>query len=447
MIAQNGTTRPRSLKTRCWTWGAAVGLSALLWFCVGIAGEVAFVDEWAYVSQSYYADLYLAGNWDDRMWLDYPAYDLPPLPKYTIGLSLMAQGYARPKRAAAVEWYRNTSYAAGPRSMLIAARWPTAVFGALGCVALFALGSQALGRPVGVLAAILLALNPLYALHARRAMSDVPAEALILATEALALFLIVRAGRWSLAWVAGWIGVGVLGGLAVLSKLNGSLALMSVVAWAAVVFFVRSWTIPRRWAIASATVLAGGVGLLTFALGNPFLTANPAVRLGGEDAKIAAMGILQRARYVADHRVGVSSGAAKQFPNDGLTTLPAKVSVMVVQGLGRFGPFGPAHSDSTKRFDWAQDWGALPWGFCLMVGSIILIRRVLDDRSTGRPPTALLIAVQVSLAVLVVTAFIPLAWDRYFLSIQPSMALLGALGLCSLYRWLRSSIVAGSLPR
>ncbi|WZO96775.1 glycosyltransferase family 39 protein [Isosphaeraceae bacterium EP7] len=447
MIPQIGTTRPASLKTRGWTWGAAIGLSALLWFFVGIPGEDAFVDEWAYVSQSYYADLYLSGNWDDRMWLDYPAYDLPPLPKYTIGLSLMSQGYARPKRAAAVEWYRNTSYAAGPRSMLIAARWPTAVFGAFGCVALFALGSVAFGRAVGLVAAILLALNPLYALHSRRAMSDVPAEALILATEALALFLIVRAGRWSLARFLVWVGVGILGGLAVLSKLNGSLALMTVVAWSAAVFFVRSWPAGRKWTIASATVLAGCVGLLTFALGNPFLTANPAVRLGGEDSKIAEMGIMQRARYVADHRVGVSSGAAKQFPNDALTTLPAKVSVMLVQGLGRFGPFGPAHSDSTKRFDRAQDWGALPWGFGLMVGAFFLIRRILDDRLNGRPPTALLIAVQVSLAVLVVTAFIPLAWDRYFLSIQPSMALLGALGLCSLYRWLRPNVVAGSFPR
>jgi 4-amino-4-deoxy-L-arabinose transferase-like glycosyltransferase len=447
MTAQVDGIQPRTSMAGGWLWIAAVGLAALAWFSAGIPAEKAFVDEWAYVSQSYYADLYLSGKWDDRAWLDYPAYDLPPLPKYTIGLALMVQGYPRPRRASAVDWYRNTASTAGPYSMLVAARWPSATFGALGCVAIFCLGSLAFGRPVGLIAAFFLALNPLYTLHARRAMSDVPAEAFLLATEALALLLIVRPGRPGLSWFAGWLGVGILGGLAVLSKLNGSLALMTVVAWAAVGVFVLPLPTSRRWALATAAILAGAVGLLTFTLGNPFLTARPAVRMAGEEARIAEMGVVQRARYVADHRVGMSNDAAQQFPNDGLTTPAAKVSAMLVQGLGRFGPFGPAHSDSTKRYDRAQDWGALPWGICLTVGTVFLARRIVVQGATGRLPTALLVAVQVGLAVAVVTAFIPLAWDRYFLSIQPSMALLGALGLCELYRTLRPGSHAGGLSR
>ena len=44
----------------------------------------------------------------------------------------------------------------------------------------------------------------------------------------------------------------------------------------------------------------------------------------------------------------------------------------------------------------------------------------------GKPPTRPgAVMVQAGVALVVVTAFIPLAWDRYFLSIQPGFALLG----------------------
>ena len=51
------------------------------WRCLlTVAIRRLFEDEFAYISQSYYADLFFAGQFDDWKWLDLPAYDLPPLP-------------------------------------------------------------------------------------------------------------------------------------------------------------------------------------------------------------------------------------------------------------------------------------------------------------------------------------------------------------------------------
>ena len=40
---------------------------------------------------------------------------------------------------------------------------------------------------------------------------------------------------------------------------------------------------------------------------------------------------------------------------------PRRPKVIVVQGFGRFGLFGPSESDSTVRFDLRQDWGVILW--------------------------------------------------------------------------------------
>ena len=48
---------------------------ALTLFTFGVFDE-SFVDEYAYITQSYYADLYFEGQFDIPYWLDYFAFDL-----------------------------------------------------------------------------------------------------------------------------------------------------------------------------------------------------------------------------------------------------------------------------------------------------------------------------------------------------------------------------------
>src|SRR5436305_47581 len=90
---------------RSWACGGLVGLLALGVFGYDLPAEPHFADESAFLSQSYYADLWLDGHRDDPAWFDYPAIDLPPLPKYAIGGALRAEGYPRLGPEAARRWY------------------------------------------------------------------------------------------------------------------------------------------------------------------------------------------------------------------------------------------------------------------------------------------------------------------------------------------------------
>ena len=60
-----------------------------------------FVDEYAYITQSYYADHFFQGDFHHRDWLDFFAMDLQPLPKYLIGFALRAAHLPMPGPALA----------------------------------------------------------------------------------------------------------------------------------------------------------------------------------------------------------------------------------------------------------------------------------------------------------------------------------------------------------
>lgn len=411
---------------------ALVGLAAAAWFAAGLAVEPPFVDEWAYVSQSYYCDLYARGALDDPAWLDYPAYDLPPLPKYAIGASLAVAGYRRPGPAAARAWYNDTSSTFGPDAMLDAARWPSVAHGALGCAAIFAIGRLVGGPREGLVAALLLAINPLYRMHARRAMSDVPAEAFLLASLAVGLVGMRAAVAGPRPWVGALL-VAIVGGasagLAILSKLNGGLALMVLSAWGALFAIAPGPTARRRVAVVVATLAAWPVAFLVFLAGNPFLTAQPPLPASSPAYLHAGRSIAERTKVVLDHRFTVSRRAQDLFPADATATLPAKAAAIAVQGFGRFGPLGPSRTDSTRRYDWGQDPGAIAWWPVVIAGAWVLARRARAAWVEDEPPMAAALLVYATVAIATVGAFLPLAWDRYFLSIQPPLALLGAAAI------------------
>src|SRR6185312_8371689 len=163
---------------------------------------------------------------------------------------------------------------------------------------------------------------------------------------------------------------------------------------------------------------------------NPFLFAHPSGPIAPALEPFARLGFLERVKVVSDHRIKVSDHAKTSFSTYALTTLREKAEVVVVQGFGRFGPFGPrGRTDSTVRFEWKQDWGALAWLPWVVLGFVAAVIRGRVRLRLGEPPTAWAIAAQAGVAALIVTAFIPLAWDRYLLSIQPGSALLGAFAV------------------
>lgn len=397
-----------------------------------LGAEPHFMDESAYLAQAFYADLFFDGKRDDPAWLNYGAFDLPPLAKYVIGLALRVAGHDRLGPAAADAWYENPGRRFDTPATLFVARVPMVLLGAVGCAAILAVGTRAFGRAAGLVAAGLLIASPDYWLHARRAMSDIPAESCGLVALAFGL------AAWS-RWVAGkevWrasagtvLGGGVFTGLAVLSKLNGSIAGMILGAWAALGIVLPRVPILAKVGLAVTTIAAGCVAFGVFAALDPFLTAHPRGPLYPGSASLAALTFRDRLGVIRDHRVDVSAIGQRKFPDDALPTLPDKLAAVAVQGYGRFSPLGPRHSDSTRRFDWRQDRGALLWLPLVAAGLVVACLRGRDQLRRGEPPSAWAVAAGSAVALVAVASFIPLAWDRYYLSIQPGSALLASAAL------------------
>ena len=223
---------PTAARSPCRSAGL-IGILAAGFFALGL-GDEPFVDEYAYITQSYQPDLVFAGRTNDPAWLEVLAYDLVPLPKYLINASFRVAGIPRPGREAALAWYHNTSYRWGSPRDLVVARLPSVLMGALGCVAIYLLGALVKDGPTGWIAAILLAVNPLYRLHAHRAMSEAYCEAFLLISLALGLraWIALVGDRSVAAGGAMLIAAGVAAGLSILAKFTGVLAIFALAAWA-----------------------------------------------------------------------------------------------------------------------------------------------------------------------------------------------------------------------
>ncbi len=330
------------------------------------------------------------------------------------------------------------------------------VLGAVGCVAIYAIGALAFGRPAGLVAAALLMASPLYFIHSRRAMSDVPAEAMGLVALALGLAAWSRwadPARGRRPAAAGLtLLAGAVVGLAVLCKLNGTLAGMILAAWALLGLASRGGAAVSKVGLVVATVAAGAVAVATFTALDPNLTARPPGPLPPALERLAGRSAWERAKLVKDHRVDVSANGQKGFSKDALTTPADKVLAVLVQGFGRFSPLGPRHSDSTRRYDWRQDWSALIWVPLVAAGAFASYVRGRDQARGGEPATAWAVLLASVVATAVVTSFLPLAWDRYYLSIQPWAVLLASAAVVAAAGWIRgggrmaASVVAPSDP-
>jgi 4-amino-4-deoxy-L-arabinose transferase-like glycosyltransferase len=409
-----------------------IGALAAGFFALGL-GDKPFVDEYAYITQSYQPDILLAGRSDDLVWLNVITYDLVPLPKYLINFSFRLAGIPRPPPEAAMHWYRDTAYRWGSTRALITARLPSIFMAAIGCAAIFAIGAVVKDQCAGSIAALLLAVSPLYRLHAHRAMSEAPSEGFLLLALAVGMrgWREVVAGRHRALGVPLFVTAGLLAGLAMLAKFNGVLALLCFAAWCLLGLCLPRVSLERKLMMAAVTATAVGAAWYVFVELNPFMTAHPTGRLPAAAQKVADMGPGRRFEFLIEHRREVSRAQRLAFSHNALHTLPERARVVAVQGFGRFGPLGPSKSDSTVRYDWSQDWGALLWLPLVAAGFMTSIRLGQRQYQEQEPPVAWLLTIWACLAFGVVTAYLPMAWDRYELPIQAPATLLAALVLAS----------------
>jgi 4-amino-4-deoxy-L-arabinose transferase-like glycosyltransferase len=422
---------PATAKSLIWRAGL-IGALAAGFFALGL-GDEPFVDEYAYITQSYQPDLLLAGRSNDRAWLEFITYDLVPLPKYLINFSFRLAGISRPTREAAMHWYRDTSYNWGVTRALVTARLPSIFMGAIGCMAIFAIGAMVKDQRTGAIAALFLAVSPLYRLHAHRAMSEAPCEAFLLLALAVGMrgWRLAVAGRHRALRLPLYITAGCLAGLAILAKFNGMLALLCFSAWCLLGLGLSQVALERKLMLAASTAGAILAAWFVFLELNPFMTAHPVGRLSPTEQDLAVMSPSERFVYLIEHRRQISRDQQRTFSHNALHTLPERTKVVVVQGFGRFGPLGPSESDSKVRYEWTQDWGAILWLPLAVAGFVISIRLGRKQYQEQVPPMAWLLTIWACLALGVVTAYLPMAWDRYQLPIQAPVTLLAALALAS----------------
>ncbi len=231
-----------------------------------------------------------------------------------------------------------------------------------------------------------------------------------------------------------------LGGLAVLAKLNGGLALMILGAWAVLASVLPGVDWRKKRTIVPATLAAGVVSYAVFVPLYPFLWSNPEPPVPASVRGLADEGVLGRTRQLIEHRDIVSRLARQTFPHNALDSIADRIQVVVVQGFGRFGPLGrqravediydPARTvagfDSTIRYDWYQDRGALLWFPLVLAGVVWKSVKGRRQLQNGDPPTAWALLTQAVLTFTTVTLYIPMAWDRYFLPLQAPACVLGA---------------------
>ena len=108
-------------------------------FASGLSAK-SFEDEYAYITQSYYAELFCNGELQPKLVAGGFRIDLQPLPKYLIGMSLRSAELPMPSPVDASAVVPDDYKPFGDHATLIAARLPTLGLGVLGCVAIFGCG-------------------------------------------------------------------------------------------------------------------------------------------------------------------------------------------------------------------------------------------------------------------------------------------------------------------
>ena len=107
---------------------------------------------------------------------------------------------------------------------------------------------------VGTIAAVLLMINPLFRLHAHRAMSDVPYEAFLIAAMGLGLYALQRiwSGRSAAVTALLVVSTGLAVGLSILCKFNGLIGLMVIGCWVGFAFLAPRLSLLRKMGMAAA---------------------------------------------------------------------------------------------------------------------------------------------------------------------------------------------------
>lgn len=441
-----------------------VFLVAVAAFGVGLDLEPYWVDESAYVAQTYYYRLASSGDLHHPDWIHPASYDHLQVPKYVMGLALSWTGQRDKIARGTGDWeYWISGHWEKPndRQLLLTLRWSMLLGSALGCAMAFAMARQLGGTAAGLLAALFLGASPLYYTHARRAMSDDLTQALVLASLCAFITWVERRNQVSAtinrdpvhrpsnigeSLISFMLVVlsGTLGGLATGCKLNGVVAPATLLlsGFALTLAALATSTPKKGRRHVFGPIVAGGgafaAAAAVFVAVNPYFYAHPSVPQGGaHDAVVwggrrrspdqiaqmkdlASQSFRERAWSLFNYRSQALDEGMDRFPHDALRRPRDRILPVLTQGLGRWtflGRWIPA------------PWSALLFGAATAWGIVALATRGRRSDSIGALPSQWVVLVWGAVEVAMLLRGLTLDWDRYYLGIVAWGSVVAGLGV------------------
>jgi hypothetical protein len=373
---------------------------------------------------TYFKLFFINKDIHNKHWRAWPAIDQPPIGKYVIGFSLLLAGYrSRLDEVALMEkWAFSKDYnwnvlhgRMPPKEILLVGRYTMAIIGSLACLLLYCLGRMTFNIGVGAIAAILLAFNPLMLRFSQRVMTDAPLIFFLIANTLLIMFfynfILKHKSRKSLL-ISGLIGLTIA--LATGTKLNGGITGIVFLAFCFYLIIIKVWQyksstdIPlsvlailnkdyQVKIILISLLISISTSIFVFVALNPFLYHKPIK--GSLDM------IKSRAESVKVQQ--------KEAPRSAITSIGQKFYFVIRRTLlpGTYGTLNAILK--------------IPIDFILfLVGLFILIykegRNLLNYR---RPSNGSILIFWTIITFILIMAWIPLDWNRYYLPIVPCITM------------------------
>jgi len=377
----------------------------------------------------YFKLFFIDKDLNHELWKNFLAYDHPPVGKYVLGLSLFVSGYGdRIEELWNMNpWSFRRDYnwnvsqgALPPKDILYVGRLTMAILGGLTCIFIYWVGRTIFSIRVGIIAALLLAYNPLMVLCSKRAMLDSPLLFFMVINIMLIIFFyrsFLKGKRLRTFSFAALIGINIA--FAAGTKPNGGLTgiifamfcllFVSINIWRDRYFegklkgiFAKLTADKEVKIILTSLIISGCIAILVFVGINPTLYHKP------------LKGSIKMVRV----RMSIVKGQ-QQRVGPAITSLSQKLNFVFKRTL-----IAKNYATLGKIFK-------IPIDFVLfLLGLIILsyteMKYLLKN---DKPSLKSLMIIWILITFAGTMAWIPLDWDRYYLPVVPCVVMMTGYGI------------------
>lgn len=377
------------------------------------------VDEVVKIERTIYLEKYWQLDFKNPIWQEWHSYDQPMGSNYVYGLGffdlakkagsystfLEENGFndkkeycpANPTIGSHGEWFycyhlkplnQLPNQFIKPKNVLLRARTVALLFSTLNVITVYYLGLIFGGVWLGISAAVLLALNPLFQGTAIQAMID-PILVFLANTQLLILLLYFKQKKGKIALS---LLLGLVSGLGASMKINSAVGLifadLAILTW----FFIK-----KNKSIIYQLIIINLVSLLVFFALNPYLWQNP----------------IENLKYMYDWRIMMAEGQKKAAPQEAINSFSESLAYL------KFDLFN--YYDLGRRL-WQKAVG-LP---IFVLGFVSLLLSVIKRKFSWFSINKLILIFYALFMIVSLGAYLPMKWGRYLLPVLPAITLVQA---------------------